>query len=76
MPNASPSAAREVTYVVAEMSCAHCVAAVTDELQRVAGVQSVAVDLAAKLVDVKGVDLDERAVIAAIDDAGYDAVAA
>ena len=63
-------------YRVDGMSCAHCKAAVTEEVERVRGVRSVDVDLDSKLVRVAGEDLDDRAVVEAIDEAGYDAVPA
>jgi copper chaperone CopZ len=58
------------------MSCAHCERAVTAEVGRVAGVGGVDVDLHSKLVRVHGAGVDDAAVRAAIDDAGYDAVPA
>jgi len=64
------------TYLVTGMSCHHCTVAVTDELSRVAGVANVDVDLDSKLVHISGVAIDRVAVVAAIDEAGYDAVAA
>jgi len=64
------------TYLVEGMSCHHCTIAVTDEVTKVAGVDAVAVDLETKLVQVHGRELDSGAVVAAIDEAGYDAVAA
>jgi copper chaperone len=70
---ASPAPA---TYRVAGMTCDHCTAAVTDELTKVHGVASVDVDLVTKLVRVHGTGVDAAAVVAAIDEAGYDAVAA
>jgi copper chaperone CopZ len=45
--------------------------AVTGEVTQVAGVTSVAVDLDAKTVTVDGDPLDDAAVRAAIDEAGY-----
>jgi copper chaperone len=62
-----------LTYRVAGMSCEHCRTAVTDEVGRVTGVRSVAVDLETKLVRVDGTDVDPASVVAAIDEAGYDA---
>jgi copper chaperone CopZ len=62
-------------YRVDGMSCEHCVVAVTAEVGEVAGVQAVDVDLETKLVRVSGAAIDDSAVIAAIDEAGYDAVA-
>jgi len=58
------------------MSCDHCRVAVTDEVSKVAGVSAVDVDLDSKLVRVSGAGVDSGAVVAAIDEAGYDAVAA
>jgi copper chaperone len=65
-----------LTYRVAGMHCGHCEAAVTEEVQRVAGVEAVDVDLEEKLVRVVGTGIDRAAVVAAIDEAGYDAEAA
>ena len=42
------------------------------EVGGVAGVSDVAVDLATKLVTVTGAALDRDAIVAAIDEAGYD----
>jgi copper chaperone len=61
------------TYSVPGMHCGHCEAAVTRELEGVSGVRTVEVDLEAKLVSVGGDGLDEAALVAAIDEAGYDA---
>ncbi len=63
----------ELTYSVPDMSCGHCEHAVSTELQTVDGVESVDVDLETKLVTVRGHDLDDQALRAAIDEAGYEA---
>ncbi len=63
----------ELTYSVPGMSCGHCEHAVSTELQTVDGVESVDVDLETKLVTVRGHDLDDQALRAAIDEAGYEA---
>jgi copper chaperone CopZ len=55
------------------MNCEHCRIAVAEELSAVPGVESVAVDLGAKLVNVNGASLDDAALRAAIDEAGYEA---
>ena len=55
------------------MTCGHCKVAVTQEVSKVAGVSGVEVDLDAKRVPVHGTGVDDAAVIAAIDEAGYDA---
>lgn len=54
------------------MSCGHCSAAVTAEVEKLEGVSSVDVDLEAKRVAVAGAELDDDAVRAAINEAGYD----
>jgi copper chaperone len=61
------------TYSVPGMHCGHCKAAVSRELEAVTGVERVEVDLETKLVTVRGATLDDAALIAAIDEAGYDA---
>jgi copper chaperone len=62
----------EKTYTVPGISCQHCVAAVTQEVGRVAGVEAVEVVLETKQVTVRGRDLEDRSVRAAIDEAGYE----
>jgi copper chaperone len=61
-----------LTYSVPGVSCEHCRAAITEEVSAVAGVESVVVDLDGKHVSVGGADVDDAAVRAAIDAAGYD----
>jgi copper chaperone CopZ len=61
-----------LTYSVPGVSCEHCVIAITDEVQRIAGADSVEVDLDARRVTVTGSRLDEASVRAAIDEAGYE----
>lgn len=58
------------TYSVPDISCQHCIDAITAEVSKVDGVTDVNVDLGAKVVAVTGGD--KAAVIAAIDEAGYD----
>jgi copper chaperone CopZ len=74
--SSAPGSAGDLTYLVAGMTCEHSKAAVTQEVERVAGVVSVDVDLDSKLVRVHGTGVDEAAVVAAIDEAGYEAVTA
>ncbi len=62
------------TYTVKGMSCGHCKAAVTDEVQRVAGVDTVEVDLEAATLTVHGDQIDEAAIRDAVDEAGYEVV--
>lgn len=61
-----------VMYRVPGMTCEHCRIAVTRELHAVEGVASVAVDLESKVVRVSGSSLDDAALRAAIDEAGYE----
>ena len=65
----------EITYRVPDMSCEHCRRSVSSELLQVPGVASVDVDLKTKLVTVCGSDLDDGALRAAIDEAGYEPAA-
>ena len=63
------------TYNVPGMTCGHCEAAIKSEVGDVAGVESVDVDLDTKLVTVNG-EADNDAILAAIDEAGYEATPA
>ena len=60
------------TYAVPEMHCGNCERAVKTEVAAVPGVQFVAVNLDDKLVTVEGEELDDGALRAAIDEAGYE----
>lgn len=62
------------TLTVTGMSCGHCEQTVEDALGEVAGVESVSADNEADTVTVEGdADLDD--LVAAIEDAGYEASA-
>ena len=76
MNSSLPPTATDLTYAVAGMTCEHCRVAVTEEVSRVDRVTAVDVDLDSKLVRVRGNGVEDTAVVAAIDEAGYDAVAA
>jgi copper chaperone len=65
-----------LSFTVPGMHCGHCKAAVTEEVERVSGVTRVDVDLDAEVVRVEGSGVDQASVVAAIDEAGYDARAA
>jgi copper chaperone CopZ len=65
-----------LTLAVEGMSCDHCRHAITGEVAQVSGVESVEVDLDAKVVRVRGTGLDAAAVIRSVEDAGYEAVVA
>ncbi len=66
--------AETMTYRVPGMTCDHCEHAVSSELGAVTGVAGVEVDLDTKLVSVTGEGLDDQALRAAIEEAGYEAV--
>ena len=62
----------ELLLSVPDMTCDHCVRAISGEVSCVAGVESVEVQLAAKTVRVTG-SVDEADIRAAIAEAGYEA---
>jgi copper chaperone len=64
-----------VTYSVPDISCAHCKHAIESEVSKAQGVVSVVVDVDAKTVTVVAEPLDEPAIVAAIDEAGYEVAA-
>ncbi len=61
------------TYTVTGMTCGHCVSAVTEEVSQVPGVTTVAVDLeSGGLTVTSEAPVDETAVRAAVEEAGYE----
>ena len=58
-------------YVVEGMSCGHCRAAVDTELRGLDGVDEVAVDLITGAVEIRGRDVLDEEVEAAVERAGY-----
>lgn len=60
------------TYTVTGMSCAHCVASVTEEVSELDGVIAVDVNLPSGRLVVDG-QVDEAAVLGAVAEAGYTA---
>ncbi len=63
------------TYNVPGISCNHCKMAIEGEVSEVSGVTAVDVDVDARTVTVEGA-ADEQAIIAAIDEAGYEVASA
>ena len=65
-------------FQVSGMTCGHCVAAVTEEIESLPGVRAVRVDLVPGQVSDVTVDaeapLEAAAVRAAVDEAGYELV--
>jgi copper chaperone len=62
-------------YSVSGMSCAHCEAAVTEEVEAVPGVAGVVVSAESGRLEVSGDAFSDDQIVAAVDEAGYDAVA-
>ncbi|HVE94526.1 MAG TPA: cation transporter [Acidimicrobiales bacterium] len=61
------------TYTVTGMTCGHCESAVKGELTKLDGVTEVNVDLDSGAVEVSSeADLDDIAVRAAIEEAGFE----
>jgi copper chaperone len=73
MLNATPHTfVGTTTFTVAGMTCSHCERAVTEQIRRVAGVQTVNVHLASGSVSVTATAPVDRAdIAAAVDEAGY-----
>jgi copper chaperone len=62
-------------YAVKGMTCGHCVSAVSAEISRIDGVTGVDVDLATGAVTVTSTaTLVDKAVLDAVDEAGYEVV--
>ena len=62
-------------YTVTGMTCAHCEMSVKEEVSELDGVQDVAVSASTgRLVITSDAVLDDAAVFAAVDEAGYSAV--
>lgn len=62
-------------YQVSGMTCGHCEMSVREEVGQVAGIESI--DVSAKtgrLIVSATEDIDDAAVLAAVDEAGYSAV--
>jgi copper ion binding protein len=63
-------------FQVPEVSCQHCVAAITKEVSAIPGVQQVHVALDSKMVTVEHDEqVSSAAIVAAINEAGYEEVA-
>ncbi len=60
------------TYSVPEISCGHCKSTIEAAVQGLGDIKRVEVDIDAKTVTVEGGDRD--AIVAVIEDAGYDVV--
>jgi copper ion binding protein len=64
------------TFQVVGMTCGHCIHAVTTEIGKLSGVQTVSVDLPTGVVTVTTQQpLDRADVATAVDEAGYTLIA-
>jgi copper chaperone len=62
----------ESRFTVTGMTCSHCVAAVTEEVSKIAGVTGVDVDLSTAVVKVTSTEpVAEADMRAAVEEAGY-----
>jgi copper chaperone CopZ len=64
----------ELRFQVPGMTCGHCESAVRKEVTAIPGVVEVQVNLETKDVVVRGDNVSTAAVIAAVDEAGFEAV--
>jgi copper chaperone CopZ len=62
-----------ITYSVPAIHCEHCATSIREEVFEVEGVDDVDVNLETKVVTIHGRALDDAALRAAIEEAGYDA---
>ncbi len=62
-----------VTYSVPAIHCDHCAMSIAEEVSEVEGVEGVEVDLDSKVVTIRGRELEDGALRAAIVEAGYEA---
>jgi copper chaperone CopZ len=65
--------AETMIFDVKGMTCDNCVRHVTEAVQSVQGVREAKVDLAGAEAKVEGDSLDPKAIIAAIEEEGYEA---
>lgn len=64
-----------VEYQVTGMTCAHCEMSVREEVSEIAGVEEIQVSAeTGRLVITASQNLEDAAVLSAVDDAGYSAV--
>lgn len=63
----------EKTFIVPDVSCEHCVRAITSELSQIDGVQQVEVDIPTKIVTVRASDaVSDETLVAGLAEAGYE----
>ena len=62
-----------VTYGIPGIHCAHCGMSIREEVSELEGVEAVDVDVDAKVVTIRGRELSDERLRAAIEEAGYEA---
>jgi len=62
-----------VVYNVPAIHCAHCGMSIREEVSEVDGVEEVDVDIDTKVVTIRGRELSDERLRAAIQEAGYEA---
>ena len=62
-----------VTYSVPGIHCARCGTSIREEVSELEGVEAVDVDVDAKVVTIRGRELSDERLRAAIGEAGYEA---
>ncbi|HBY46238.1 MAG TPA: heavy-metal-associated domain-containing protein [Thermomicrobiales bacterium] len=63
----------EKTFIVPDVSCEHCVRAITSELTQIDGVEQVSVDIPTKVVTVRASDaVTDAVLVAGLSEAGYE----
>jgi copper chaperone CopZ len=62
-----------VTYSVPAIHCQHCGMSIREEVSEVEGVEEVEVDIDSRIVTVRGHELSDERLRAAIVEAGYEA---
>ena len=62
-----------VTYSVPGIHCAHCGMSIREEVSEVEGVEDVEVDIDTKVITIRGHELADEKLRAAIQEAGYEA---
>jgi copper chaperone len=66
----------EKQYKVPEISCEHCVRAITNELTSVPGIEVINIDIPTKVVTVRHTDdVSDEQIVATIAEAGYEVAA-
>jgi copper chaperone CopZ len=62
-----------VSFTVPAIHCAHCGMSIREEVSEVEGVEAVDVDIDTKVVTIRGRELSDEKLRAAIHEAGYEA---